>query len=361
MSKLIENIRHNSISHGSIPFWSWNDKLKEEELRRQIRRMKDLGMNGFFMHARFGLETEYLSEEWFDCVRACVDEAERLDMEAWSYDENGWPSGFAGGKLLEDRNNHAKWLFYEISDTFPTEEDVLEVYSLSDDGKLNRLTEPVGGKYHIIRKKYDESYVDTMDDSITRKFIAETHEQYKEKVGFSRHMPGFFTDEPQYYRWHTPWSDIMEREFEKAYGYSVLSALPALFIDFEGSREFRYDYFLLCHKLFINNFIKVVYDWCNENGCQLTGHAVEESNLSGQMWCCGGVMPFYEYEHIPGIDYLGRELQSDLAPKQIGSVCAQLGKKKVMSEMFACCGWDVTPRELKRIAELQYVGGVNLM
>ena len=29
--------------------------------------------------------------------------------------------------------------------------------------------------------------------------------------------------------------------------------------------------------------------------------------------------------------------------------------------MFACCGWDVTPSELKHIAELQYANGVNIM
>ena len=48
-----------------VPFWSWNDKLEPDELRRQIGAMQDAGMGGFFMHARGGLETEYLSEDWF--------------------------------------------------------------------------------------------------------------------------------------------------------------------------------------------------------------------------------------------------------------------------------------------------------
>lgn len=85
-------------THAGIPFWSWNDKLEEEEMRRQIRNMKELGMRGFFMHARGGLETKYMSKDWFDCVRVCIDEAKKLGMEARAYDENGWPSGFAGGK-----------------------------------------------------------------------------------------------------------------------------------------------------------------------------------------------------------------------------------------------------------------------
>ena len=91
MKNLLAEIKTLAPAYGSIPFWSWNDRLEPEELRRQIRVMKDLGMSGFFMHARGGLETEYLSDEWFAAVDACVDEAEKLGMEAWSYDENGRP------------------------------------------------------------------------------------------------------------------------------------------------------------------------------------------------------------------------------------------------------------------------------
>ena len=134
----ITDVKENAHTYGSLPFWSWNDKLEPEELRRQIRRMHALGMHGFFMHARGGLETEYLSEEWYNCVRACVDEAEKLGMEAWSYDENGWPSGFAGGKLLEDPSNHATWLAYETSAEFPEGDDILGIYVI-EENKLHYL------------------------------------------------------------------------------------------------------------------------------------------------------------------------------------------------------------------------------
>ena len=81
------------------PFWSWNDSLEKEELCRQIDLMKQNGIDGFFMHARGGLVTEYMSDEWFDCIEACIKQAEKLGMEAWAYDENGWPSGFADGAV----------------------------------------------------------------------------------------------------------------------------------------------------------------------------------------------------------------------------------------------------------------------
>jgi len=362
MRKFIEEIRTHSLEYGSIPFWSWNDKLDPEELRRQIRVMHDLKMRGFFMHARGGLETEYLSDEWFDCIRACVDEAKKLGMEAWSYDENGWPSGFAGGILLKDKANWATFVKCEASAEFPSDETVLGVYVI-ENGVCRRVTAPEAGisEYTVIYQGWDESYVDTMDPSITEKFIQATHEEYKKRVGFSDVMPGFFVDEPQYYRWATPWSDTMPEQFKKAYGYDVFDLLPALFVDFDGAEEFRWDYYRLCHILFTEGFIKKVYQWCEENGCKLTGHAVEESTIHGQMWCCGGVMPFYQYEHIPGVDYLSRNIATDIACRQLDSVIAQTGRKKALSEMFAACGWDVSPNELKRIADLQYVNGVNVM
>ena len=97
-------------NYQSIPFWSWNDKLEPEHLRKQIRDMKAAGIGGFFMHARGGLLTEYMGEDWMKAVEACIDEAKKQDMNAWCYDENGWPSGFAGMKLLEDPANHEKYL-----------------------------------------------------------------------------------------------------------------------------------------------------------------------------------------------------------------------------------------------------------
>lgn len=364
INKLINDTKEHSIEYGSIPFWSWNDKLDPEELRRQIDVMHDLKMNGFFMHARGGLETEYLGDDWFEAIEASVDEAKKFGMEAWSYDENGWPSGFAGGKVLEDSKNHALYLKYELTDSIPEGDEILGVYV--NDGDTVRLINEgeKAEKYHVIKIGVDASLADSFDLRVTNEFIKYTHELYKEKVNkedFGTAMPGFFTDEPQYYRWGTPWSNTFPEKFKNMFGYSVYSKLPALFIDFEGSKEFEFDYYKMCHRLFIDHWVKPIYEWCEANGCKLTGHAVEENHLNGQMWCNGGIMPFYEYEHIPGIDYLGRDISDDVASKQLGSACEQLGKKKAISEMFGCCGWDVTPLELKRIAERQYVNGVNVM
>ncbi|AGN70731.1 glycosyl hydrolase [Paenibacillus caseinilyticus] len=100
----------------AAPFWAWNDALREEEVLRQIGEMKEGGMGGFFIHSRDGLETEYMGTEWMKLVRAAVEEAEAQGMQAWLYDEDRWPSGFAGG-LVQARGGddyRAKGLTLEV-------------------------------------------------------------------------------------------------------------------------------------------------------------------------------------------------------------------------------------------------------
>lgn len=84
-----------------MPFWMWNGRLDADEIRRQIGLMADAGVEAFVIHPREGLETPYLSDEWFEMAAAAVQEAMDRGLKVWLYDELNWPSGHAGGRLLE--------------------------------------------------------------------------------------------------------------------------------------------------------------------------------------------------------------------------------------------------------------------
>lgn len=58
---------------------------------------------------------------------------------------------------------------------------------------------------------------------------------------------------------------------------------------------------------------------------------------------------------------IGRDLPRDLLAIQPFSVAAQTGKKQILTESFACCGWDLDFEEMKHILEYQMVKGVNLL
>ena len=341
----------------SLPFWSWNDKLDKKELEKQIEWMHDKNFGGFFMHARAGLKTEYLSDEWFDCIKSCIDKAKEMDMQAWAYDENGWPSGFVGGKLLEDKENLENYLeiSYGMSD-----KDALVSYKVLDDELVRLDKNAVEENCLNVYKRTAVSSVDILDKEVVKKFIDLTHEQYKNKLGEDfNSLCGFFTDEPQFCRKATLFPHVIIEEYKKEYNEDVLDGLGLLFVNKKGYRKFRYRYWKLCQKLMLNNFAKPIFEWCDKNGVKLTGHYIEERNTWTQMLYNAGIMPFYEYEHIPGIDWLCKRFMSVLPIRQLGSACAQLGKKEVLTESYAMTGWDVSPKELKAICEFQYFFGAN--
>ena len=341
----------------SIPFWSWNNKLETKKLQKQIEWMAENEFGGFFMHARAGLKTEYLGDEWMECVNACVEKAEELGLDAWLYDENGWPSGFVGGELLKEEKNRENYLSAVFGEY---DKNALVSYDISG-SQLKRLNAPCDHENCLnIYLKTSVSTVDVLDDEVVDKFIEKTHEEYKRKLGKNNEkVVGFFTDEPQWYGRAIPFPHKLTAYFKERYGEDVLNGIGHLFVEKEGFRNFRYKFWTACQRLFLQNYAQKLYTYCEANGKKLTGHYIEERDLFAQMLFCGGVMPFYAYEQLPGIDWLCRRFMSVVPIKQLTSAAAQTGKKEMLSEMYAMTGYDVTPEELKAIAGFQYLYGIT--
>ena len=59
------------------PFWSWNSDMNRDEIRRQISDFSAHGFGGAFAHARQGLITEYLSDDFFDAWAVALDESKK--------------------------------------------------------------------------------------------------------------------------------------------------------------------------------------------------------------------------------------------------------------------------------------------
>lgn len=343
-----------------VPFWVWNDKLEKEQLAEQIAFMDRDAIGGFFVHARAGLLTEYLSKEWMDCVAFCCEEAEKRGMQAWIYDENGWPSGFAGGKVLTNEEHRDKYLTAHWGAFDPN----ANVHYIVADGALVRTdAAQQAGEYLNLYIHRAVSTADILNPDAVDSFLHHTHEAYKAHLGenFTKKIRGFFTDEPQYYFNKAAYTDKIAEYFRKEYDEDILDSLGLLFTRQTGYRSFRYRYWKGMQKLMQENFAKRIYNWCEKNNMIFTGHFMGENSLSLQMRSCAGVMPMYEFEHIPGIDWLGKGTSDSMSITQCASVTAQMGRRQLISESFACCGWDVTPGQLRRIAGFQCVNGVNLL
>ena len=347
------------MKHTGIPFWSWNDKLDVQKLNEQIDWMHKKGYGGFMMHARSGLETEYLSKEWFDCIQSCCDKAKELGMQAWAYDENGWPSGFVGGKLLENKDFREHFLKFTIG---AYDEKAFLHYDLNFEDLCLTEDETLENCLNVFDVE-SNSNVDILNGEVVDAFIQNTHERYKQELRgkLSDNIEGFFTDEPQYSRLGTPFPAKLKEYFLENYGEDPIPLLGHLFVKKTGYRKFRYRFWKSCQQLMLKNFAEKIYRWCDDNDVKLIGHYAEERDIFAQMVFCAGIMPFYEFMHYPGIDWLCRRYLGNNAIRQMASVTAQLGKKYTFTESFAMTGWDVTPRELKSIADYQYMFGCNLL
>lgn len=345
-----ENLKNPPKKYRPAPFWSWNEKLDTEETRLQVREMEEAGLGGYFMHARGGLQTEYLSDEWYDNILAACDEGSKTGMKSWGYDENGWPSGFGGG-LVNGLGEKYQQKYLRCSVTDSPENTSRTITNVTHEGKNLHF-------YYEV----NPFYVDTLSKEVIAEFIRVTHKAYKEKMGEKfTSMTGFFTDEPQISRKGFPWSLILEDEYKNRYGEELAPLLPALFFDTEDCYRIRYNYWALVRDLFAENFMKQIGDWCRENGSALTGHMVIEEWFGHQILANGACMPHYEYMDIPGMDKLGRSLADLQCMMQLTSVANQLGKKQILSETFALCGWNVSFEELRNIYEDQMVHGVNYL
>ena len=123
-----EKFQNPAKEYTTVPFWFWNDKIDKTEIVRQLNLMHEQKVYECVIHARYGLETPYFSEEWFECIGFTIREGKRLGMRFWIYDENNFPSGYAGGKVLAEQE--AAWSVKAL--IFAFSENSAASYTISD-------------------------------------------------------------------------------------------------------------------------------------------------------------------------------------------------------------------------------------
>lgn len=379
------------------PFWSWNGELNRDELLRQVEVMEQMGMGGFFMHSRTGLITQYLGEEWFQLTNDCAERAQELGLEAWLYDEDRWPSGTAGGLVTHHPEFRARFLRLRALDgaDFLWHDDLFAAWSCELDGlsftRLERLhADTLSAAYHArtvlafsIEPMGESSfyngftYVDTMQRAATDEFLRLTHEAYRARCGqhFGRSIKGIFTDEPHRGPvmagfglpnsdplWLTPWTEKLPGEFAKRFGYDLIEHLPELFLwpDGEQVSPVKWHYMELTQQLFLENYARPLFDWCQNNNLLLTGHVLHEDNLTSQATMQGSLMRFYEWMHTPGIDILSEGNRNYWVAKQLSSSARQLGQKWLLSELYGCTGWQMSFESHKAVGDWQALFGINV-
>lgn len=341
--------------YSSLVFWAWNDAITHDGIDRQLQEFFDAGIGGVIIHARAGLKIAYMSDEWLALFAYAVKSAKTIGMKVVIYDENGWPSGFAGGEVVKQNADFAMKQL-EFYTERPLAGDVICCYK-----KVGDVYEMGGDDLFVcVKKNFD--YVDLTDCAVTETFIRFTHERYKEICGdeFGKTIIGVFTDEPQYSSFEHfkyPYSNGIDRPFYEFSGLDLQENLWRLYAEKKG--EFKKLYLQFFADRFLKNFTSVVAQWCEENGLEMMGHYSAEDGIVSSACGNGGVMPHYRLMQRPGIDYLGRRYPSPVLFKQLETVKNQNGKPIVLSESYGGAGWGATLRDYAKIWCFQAAFGVN--
>ena len=362
----------DGVEYRAAPFWSWNDDLEPDELRRQVRLHQAAGLGGYFMHARVGRITPYLGPRWMECVAATVDEGKKAGIRSWLYDEDRWPSGSVG-RVIPDMG--PEWqqkrlmLLEAAADEYEPQPNAIATFVATRVGKqlseIERLPDHQVSPderrtvFHFFWQPV--GYADVLKPEVVAQFMELTHEAYKRVCGsdFGGAIPGIFTDEPNYA--DPPWTERLPEIFQQKNGYDLTDHLLLLFYEVGNVHKVRYDFWRTVTDLYVETFSKRIYDWCEQNHLALTGHQLFEDTLLYQVRRVGSVMQHYEYMQIPGIDHLGRNIRDPLLNKQVSSVAHQFGGRRVLSETYGVSGWNLSFEDQKWIGDWQYVMGIDLL
>jgi len=373
--------------YATAPLWVWNDMLTEEQVVGTMRDLASQKVMQVFVHPRPGLMTPYLSDAWFRLWRAALAEAEKLDMNVWIYDENSYPSGFAGGFVPEAMpESRGRGLAMKESDAPPPwGAGMVAVYRL-DGEKYQNISRQIQANETFPPGKYvgcsvqraedaawtgNRCYVDLLYPGVVEKFLDVTAERYRREIGqhFGKRVPGIFTDEPHLQpAGGLPWTERLPEAFEKRWGYSLLDHLVCLSKPVGDYKRVRHNYLQLLHELFVECWGKPSFEFCQRNNLEFTGHYWEHE------WpYCLRVpdsMAMYAWHQRPAIDVLMNQYNQDSPQAQFGnvrivkelaSVANQLGRKRTLCEAYGAGGWDLRFEDMKRIGDWLYVLGVNTM
>lgn len=376
----------------TAPLWDWNDKITEEGIDFHMKKFKEGGLGGVFVHPRPGLLTEYISEDWHHLFDYTVRKGKELGMKVWIYDENSYPSGFAGGHVaaqMPESYNHGTGYSCEKQEILKLDTAKYDIIIRLENNLFTDITKTkdqyVGskGEFYLFKKTYSKKsywlgnfpYVDLLHKGVTEKFIEITMKGYEkyDRDEFGKTLVGIFTDEPNLeaaigkdtdLRWT---SDLFD-EFQKRWGYDLKITLPSLVYEVGDWKKVRHDYYELLSELFVERFIKPYAQYCESVGLQLTGH----------FWEHGWPMPTdgfdeascYIYQQQPGVDMLGNvytpngqgaQFGNTRAVRELQSAANQAGHRRTLSETYGGAGWEIPFSNLKKLVDWEVVLGVNFV
>ena len=339
-------------------FWLWGGTLAKDGV---LAAFDDMAAHGartacirpypkaFRWFVESPMVPDYLTDGYFDLYGEVLDHIERAGGRSWLYDEGGWPSGSACGRVVA-----------------------------SDPERFQPRYVTAGGAVEsdMGDPKWGALCPSLIERGATERFIELGYEPYRKR--FSRHFGKTvrfaFTDEPGYPNvrkgGRLPWCTDFADEFRSRKHYDIQPFVDNLIAPSNCTEEVartRIDYYDVLSSLLCERYFLKVRDWCRANNLGFGGHLNGEDdpiyNAEGNY---GHALRCLRAMDVPGVDVIWRQLFPGKNGRQMpftkyaSSAAHQTGGRYVLSETCAIYGDGLTPTQMKWLADYQLLRGVNL-
>ena len=300
-------LRPLQIVHGWLP---------KQDVFEWMKNLAELGLGGIVCNVHF--EKYMRSEEHWETLVNAVEACEKAGMVVWIYDEDGYPSGAAGGLVLEKNSG-------------------FEALALGYD--------PSAANPFVVRRSYEHThasnnvyaarrYPNLLDGEAVDYFIKITHDAYWERLErhFGKTIQAFFTDEPSLMATNigaipadlaknvriadpldesikplasVPWVADLAAKYKDRYGEDILAVRNSLFGgDGDAARLVRRQFWALVTDLFAERYYGKLKNWAGEHKVASSGHLLWEEQVVHAVSLEGNPLKMLMLMDIPGLDML---------------------------------------------------------
>ncbi|MBN2375034.1 MAG: hypothetical protein JXD22_01435 [Sedimentisphaerales bacterium] len=311
--------------------------------------LKEIGFGGIVCNVDFN---EYLvSDTHWETLRKAIQAARQVGLVIWIYDEQGYPSGAAGGLVMKENPAFdSQVLVYDPSQVQPFA--IRSAYEHTH----------ASNNYYAARR-----CPNLIDKAAMHCFIDKTHQAYCEKLGGDfGEVQAFFTDEPslmavnlgqlpEHIRKNVrvddpvdqtvkplpmvPWCNDLTQVYQRRYGVDLLAVRSSLFTGkTEKDRLVRRQYWALIADLIADRFFGQIQQWSHTHHVASSGHSLHEENLICHVGLYGNSLKALGRMDIPGLDVLTSEPSEVLRSMWLtaslpASAALFNGGRKVMTEV----------------------------